>query len=55
MNQDTPAEGEPVDMVILTELVEESKLRKAMCALANFDDALGPVDRIRIHPREALN
>jgi homoserine dehydrogenase len=48
MNQDTPAPNEPIDMVILTEAVEEHKLLAALAALDQFDDVLGPTLRLRI-------
>ena len=55
MNQDTPNEGEVVDMVILTEMVSEKKLRAALTALDEFPDTAGITDRIRIHPPEVLD
>ncbi len=55
MNQDTPAEGEPVDMVIITEPSLESNLAAALAALDDFPDTLGPTDRIRILPREGID
>jgi homoserine dehydrogenase len=48
MNQDTPGPGEPIDMVMLTEVVEDARVRAAMAELDTFDDVLGPTDRIRI-------
>ncbi|MEM9458060.1 MAG: homoserine dehydrogenase [Myxococcota bacterium] len=55
MNQDTPGDNEPVDMVILTEAVEESKLQAAMQALDRFDDVLAPTHRLRILPPDPLD
>ncbi len=55
MNQDTPGHNEPVDMVILTEPVEEHKLQAAMQALDRFDDVLAPTHRIRILPPDPLD
>lgn len=54
MNQDTPAEGEDVDMVIITEATLEKNLQAALAELDTFDDTLGPTDRIRILPKEPL-
>jgi homoserine dehydrogenase len=55
MNQDTPNEGEVVDMVIISEKVSEVKLRKALAALDEFPDTVGTTDRIRIHPPEVID
>ncbi len=55
MNQDTPGENEPVDMVILTEPVEEAKLQSALRALDDFEDVLAPTHRIRILPPDPLD
>jgi homoserine dehydrogenase len=52
MNQDTPGPGEPIEMVILTEKVAESKMQAAMAEIDTFEDLLRPTHRIRIHPRE---
>lgn len=48
MNQDTPAPGEPIDMVILTEAVEEHRLRAALVALDQLEGVLAPTHRLRI-------
>ena len=48
MNQDTPGPGEAIDMVILTEAVEESKLEAALHELDRFDDVLAPTHRFRM-------
>jgi homoserine dehydrogenase len=48
MNQDTPGAGEIIDMVVLTEEVEEAKVLAAMVELDTFDDVVGDCDRIRI-------
>jgi homoserine dehydrogenase len=48
MNQDTPGPGEAIDMVILTEAVQESKLQAALQDLDRFDDVLTPTHRFRM-------
>lgn len=48
MNQDTPGPSEPIDMVILTEAVEEAKLRASLEELDRFDEVLAPTHRFRI-------
>lgn len=48
MNQDTPGANEPIDMVILTEAVEESKLQAALQELDQFDHVLAPTHRFRM-------
>ncbi len=48
MNQDTPGPGELIDMVVLTEAVEDAKVLAAMEELDTFDDVVGGCDRIRI-------
>ena len=48
MNQDTPGPGEPIDMVILTEAVEDRKVVAALAELDTFDDVLAPTHRVRI-------
>ncbi len=55
MNQDTPGANEPVDMVILTEAVAESKLQAALAALDEFPDLLAPTHRLRILPPDPLD
>jgi homoserine dehydrogenase len=48
MNQDTPGPSEPIDMVILTEPVEESKLQAALQEVDRFEDVLAPTHRFRM-------
>jgi hypothetical protein len=55
MHQDTPGPYEPIDMVIITEHVEDARVRSAMAELATFDVVLGPTDRIRMLDREPLD
>ena len=55
MNQEAPGDSEVVDMVILTELVEEKKLQAAIAALDRFEDALAPAHRLRILPPDPLD
>ena len=55
MNQDTPGDNEPVDMVILTESVQESKLQSALAALDDFPDLVAPTHRLRILPPDPLD
>ncbi len=55
MNQDTPGENEPIDMVILTEEVEEHKLRAALAALDELDVVLAPTHRLRILPPDPVD
>jgi homoserine dehydrogenase len=55
MNQDTPGENEPIDMVILTEAVEEHKLQAALTTLDRFADVLAPTHRLRILPPDPLD
>jgi homoserine dehydrogenase len=55
MNQDTPAPGEPIDMVILTEPVEEHKLVAALQAVDRFEDVLAPTRRLRILPPDPVD
>jgi homoserine dehydrogenase len=52
MNQDTPAPGEPFDMVILTDRTREAQVRAAIAELDTFDLALQPCHRFRILPGE---
>lgn len=55
MNQEAPGDSEVVDMVILTERVEESKLQEAIAALDHFEDVLAPTHRLRILPPDPLD
>jgi homoserine dehydrogenase len=55
MNQDTPAPNEPIDMVILTEAVEEHELVAALTALDGLDDVLAPTHRLRILPADPVD
>jgi homoserine dehydrogenase len=48
MNQDVPGPGEPIDMVILTESVEDAKVRSALAEVDGFDFVLAPTHRLRI-------
>jgi homoserine dehydrogenase len=48
MNQDTPGPGEPIDMVILTEEVDEASVLGAVRELDASPDVLQPTLRIRI-------
>ena len=54
MNQDTPGPAEPIDMVILTEAVEDHKVVSALRELDGFDDILAPTHRLRILPAELV-
>jgi homoserine dehydrogenase len=54
MNQDTPGPSEPIDMVILTEAVEEAKLQAALRELDRFDDVLAPTHRFRMLPPDPM-
>ena len=55
MYQDTPVDDEPVDMVILTETVQEQQLQAALQALDAFDDVLAPTHRLRILPPDPVD
>jgi homoserine dehydrogenase len=55
MYQDTPGENEPVDMVILTEVVEEHRLVAALTALDRFAGVLAPTHRLRILPPDPVD
>jgi homoserine dehydrogenase len=48
MNQDTPGEGEPIDMVIMTERTAEAKVRAALVEVDAFESSLMPTHRFRI-------
>lgn len=48
MNQDTPGPGEPIDMVIITDPVEESSVVAAIAEVDTFEDVLEPTLRFRI-------
>jgi homoserine dehydrogenase len=54
MNQDTPGPAEPIDMVILTEAVEDHRIRSALAELDGYPDALSPTHRLRILPPELV-
>ena len=55
MNQEAPGDSETVDMVILTEAVEEAELRAAIATLDRFEDVLAPTHRLRILPPDPLD
>lgn len=55
MHQDTPGPNEPIDMVIITEHVEDAKMRSAIAELDDFDDILAPSLRIRILDPEPVD
>lgn len=55
MNQEAPGDSEVVDMVILTEEVEEVKLQAAIATLDRFEDVLAPTHRLRILPPDPLD
>jgi homoserine dehydrogenase len=54
MNQDTPGPAEPIDMVILTEAVEEAKLQAAIRELDRFEHVLAPTHRFRMLPPDPM-
>lgn len=54
MNQDTPGPGEPIDMVILTEEVEDHRIRSAIAELDDDPEMLAPTHRLRILPTDAV-
>ena len=48
MNQDTPGEGEPIDMVIMTERTSEQRVQAALAELDAHEHCLTPTHRFRI-------
>jgi homoserine dehydrogenase len=48
MYQDTPEGSAPVDMVIVTESVEERRLQGALTELDGYEDVLEPTHRLRM-------
>ena len=55
MHQDTPGPNEPIDMVIITEHVEDAKMRAAMDDIDGFEDCLAPSLRIRMLDPEPVD
>ena len=55
LEQDLRGEGEPVDMVVVTERVPESKVQGAVTEIDGFDDVLAPTHRFRIREPDAID
>ena len=50
-----PLAAEPIEMVILTELTPESRLRAALAEIDTFEDCVAGTNRIRILEPEPLD
>ena len=55
LNQDPRGPGQPVDMVLVTESVEDVRLRAALGEIDGLDTTLAPAVRLRILPEEPLD
>ncbi len=54
LQQDLRGDGEPVDMVVVTERVPESNVQAAVSEIDGFDDVLGPTHRFRIREPDGI-
>jgi homoserine dehydrogenase len=55
MNQDTPGQNEPIEMVILTEATPDWRVREALAEIDGSDDALSATHRLRMIEPEPLD
>ncbi|HET6585037.1 MAG TPA: homoserine dehydrogenase [Nannocystaceae bacterium] len=55
VNQDPRAPDVPVDMVIVTEAVQDARITAALAELDGFDTTLAPALRLRILPQDPLD
>ena len=54
LEQDLRGEGEPVDMVVVTERVPEARVLAAVAEIDGFEDVLGATHRFRIREPDAI-
>jgi homoserine dehydrogenase len=54
LEQDLRGDGEPVDMVVVTERVPEVRVQAAVTEIDGFEDVLGPTHRFRIREPDAI-